>query len=463
MARIRSKSKYGGLILKLIHKYIPPYAFMMTLAFLTGLITGTAAFILKTAIGWISRSVTHAMDPSNLNWILLIAPLIGIMLTGIYQRYILHKEIYHGTERVNRAIRHGRYLMAPDLTYAPLVASTLTLGFGGSAGAEGPIAYTGSAIGSNLAKIFHADTPLIRIMLACGAGAGIAGIFKAPIGGVLFSLEVLTITLTTPAIIAIVLSAVTSALTAYVWSGCTTDIILHDYVPFDWQWMPWVVLLGIFCGLYSFYYSSIMSLMRGWYESMTNPWMKNLISGSLLAIMIFIFPALYGEGYDFMSELFGGNTAAISSYGLFARYGSSTWAPILIALGIIAVKAFACASTNSGGGVAGDFAPTLMAGCVAGFFFAQLLNDISGLQLPVADFAFLGMGAVMAGAIRAPLMAIFITVEMAQVYPLLLPAAIAAATSSLLVLWLRRLTHLPSSLPDTYKPFPMTRRASHRQ
>ncbi len=430
--------------------HIPPYVFMMMLAFITGLVTGTAAFLLKTSVRWVSDGVTAHMRPDGFNWILLVAPVAGILLTGIYQRYILHKEIYHGTERINRAIALHQYRLDGDLTYAPMVASTITLGFGGSAGAEGPIAYTGAAIGSNLARLFGGRSSLVRIMLACGAAAGIAGIFKAPMGGVFFSLEVLAITLSTPAIMAIVLAAVTAGLTSYVWSGCTTDLPFHATMAFDWHLMPPVILLGLFCGIYSFYYSSVMTLMKRRYASMGNPWWKNLLSGSVLAILVFLFPALYGEGYSFMSDLLAGNTEAISSYGLFARYGHYALTPVLLALAIIAVKAFACASSNSGGGVAGDFAPTLMAGCVAGFFFAQLSNTCFGTQLPVADFAFIGMGAVMAGAIRAPFMAIFITVEMAQAYDFLFPVTVAAAVSYLVVFCLRRAFRLPSSLPDTY-------------
>ena len=445
-----SDIKHESVILRFMHRRIPPYAFMMILAFVTGLVTGTAAFMLKTSIKWISQTITSQMNPQGSNWILLVSPLTGILLTGLYQRRILHKKIYHGTDRINRAIARHKYRLAPDLTYAPMIASSLTLGFGGSAGSEGPIAYTGAAIGSNLARILRADTELIKILLACGAAAGIAGIFKAPIGGALFALEVLTVTLSTPAILAIILSAVTAGLTAYVLSGCTTDLNFFDFVQFDWHWMIWVVLLGVFCGIYSFYYSSIMSFMRNWYNSMTGPWIKNIVSGTILSILVFIFPVLYGEGYNFMSDLLAGHTEDITSYSLFANNWNNIPATILIAFGIMAIKAFACASTNSGGGVAGDFAPTLMAGCVAGFFFAQLLNTTYGLTLPVADFAFIGMGSVMAGAIRAPFMSIFITVEMAQAYPLMLPVAIAAATSYLLVLCLRKLCHLPSSLPGTY-------------
>lgn len=441
---------YGRLPMNRYLNAIPPYAFMMLLAFITGLLTGSAAYLLKCTVRWVSTPIADHLHPWNFNPALLVAPVIGIMLTGIYQRYILHKEIYHGTERLNASIARRQYRLPADLTYAPVVASTLTLGFGGSAGSEGPIAYTGAAIGSNIARLFRAEPRLMRIMLACGASAGIAGIFKAPVGGALFSLEVLTISLSVGGIVAILLSSLTAGLTAYIWSGCTPDLIFNNIETFHWQWAPWMAILGIFCGLYSFYYSSVMGLMRRWYGSIANPWIRNLASGAILAVLVFLFPPLFGEGYDFMGELLAGENHAISAYSMFASDGGMTWTPILLALGIIAVKAFACASTNSGGGVAGDFAPTLMAGCVAGYFFALTMNTLFGMQLPVADFAFFGMGAVMAGAIRAPFMAIFITVEMAQAYTLLLPVALTCALSYLSVLALRRLRHLPSSLPDSF-------------
>lgn len=444
------KNPYGRRSLNRYVNAIPPYAFMMMLAFITGLLTGSAAYLLKCTVRWVSQPIADNLHPWQCNRALLVMPVIGIMLTGIYQRYILHKEIYHGSDRLNRAIANRRYRLAGDLTYAPIVASTMTLGFGGSAGSEGPIAYAGAAIGSNIARLFRSDPTLMKIMLACGASAGIAGIFKAPIGGALFSLEVLTVSLTVGGIVAVLLASVTAALTAYVWSGCTPDLIFNNVSAFDWHWAPWVLVLGVFCALYSFYYSSVMTVMRRWYDSIGNPWLKNLISGALLAALVFLFPPLFGEGYNFMGELLAGKANALSDYSLFAYDGDLAWTPILIALGIIIVKAFACSSTNSGGGVAGDFAPTLMAGCVAGFFFASILNTLFGLHLPVADFAFFGMAAVMAGAIRAPFMAIFITVEMAQAYTLLLPVVLTAAVSYLGVLALRRLRHLPSSLPDFF-------------
>ena len=430
-------------------RHIPPYVALILLAFITGLVTGTAAFILKTTVRWVSHPIASHLAAGHANWLLLVAPLIGIILAGLYQRHILHKFIWHGTDRLNRAIADRRYYLAPDLTYSPIIASTLTLGFGGSAGSEGPIAYTGAAIGSNIARFCGVSTETVRIMLACGASAGIAGIFKAPVGGVLFSLEVLSIALTPHAIIALFASSVTAALTAFLLDGCTTDLVFRNVSALSWQWLPWTPLLGVFCGLYSFYYASIMSRMKRWFGSFSEPMVKNLVSGAILSALVFLFPPLFGEGYDFMTRILAGEVSYFSAFSLFAADDSNLLTTILLAFAIIAVKAFAAASTNSGGGVAGDFAPTLMAGCVGGFFLASLLN-LCGLHLPVADFAFIGMAGVMAGAVRAPFMAIFITVEMTQAYSLLLPVAVVAAISYLIVIFLRHIFRLPSSLPATF-------------
>lgn len=426
---------------------MPPLVGMMTLAFFVGLLAGAASYILKLSVRWLSAPMTSHFHSGGANWALLILPVIGIVLTGIYQRYVLHKNISHGSERLKKNMSLRRYNMPGDMTYAPIIASTLTLGFGGSAGSEGPIATAGAAIGSRVGRYFHVDDRVMKTMLACGASAGIAGIFKAPVGGVFYSLEILSVSFGTEAMLAIFISSLTAALTAFVLSGCTTDLVFSNVSALSWDWMPWVLVLGIFCGLYSFYYSRIMAFMRKWYEGMKNPWKMNVISGITLAVLVFIFPPLFGEGYNFMTKILADDSSAFAAYGLFAGDAAKLYTPILLALGIIVVKAFACASTNSGGGVAGDFAPTLMAGCVAGFFFASLLNAAFGLQLPVANFAFFGMAAVMAGAIGAPFLAIFITVEMGQTYSMLLPVVIAAAVSYIVVLVLRHLAGLPSIFP----------------
>lgn len=406
--------------------HVPLRVFMLVLAMATGVLCGTAAWLLKWLVRLIGLRVTVGMHPDGLNWWLLWLPVAGIVLTGIYQRYILKHTLFNGTEELNREIAHSRYRLPAWQMYAPVIASSLTLGFGGSAGGEGPIACSGAAIGSNLGRWMRLGRSQMGIIVVAGAAAGIAGIFKAPVGGALFAVEVLSLPLTTPAVAMVFVATLTSALTAFALSGFTLDIAYSMHSAFEWRLLPWMLLLGVFCGLYSAYYWKTVQVMRRRYHAMRNPWLKNVASGLVVGALVFVFPTLFGEGYGIMTKIINGTDPhLLTAWSPWAGDEGSTATVALIALGVIAVKALACVSTNSGGGVAGDYAPTLMAGCVAGFFFATSLNLLFGLHLPVVWFAFCGMGAVMAGVIGAPLMAIFITVEMTATYTLLLPVAMA--------------------------------------
>lgn len=404
-------------------------AFLFVLATLTGLITGCAAALLKSVIGGISGFFAQYLHPAEANYYLLIIPLAGILLTGIYQRYIQHADLVHGVRQLVGSLDKGNYRLPGYLTYAPMVASSITLGFGGSAGSEGPIAYTGAAIGSNVAKLFRLSPKMMMIMVGCGAGAGIAGIFKAPVGGAFFTLEVLKLELTTMSVMALFLTCITASMTAYVLSDFTVDLSYLRMDQFDASIIPWVIVLGIVCGLYSLYYSYIMALMDKYYHSIANKWMRNLVSGAVLAVLVFLFPAMYGEGYSMIGHLLNGDMSALTDYSFYHAVKSDGWLMVLIVAGIAATKCFAASAANSGGGVAGDFAPTLFAGCMLGFAFASTVNIIFGLHLPVSGFAFMGMAGVMAGTIRAPLMALFLTTEMTDGFILFLPLLAVSSIS----------------------------------
>ncbi len=406
---------------------------LFVVAFVTGLLTGGAAALLKNVISWISHSLTDGMSTTGGNYILLAIPVMGILLTGIYVRYILRDNIEHGVTHLIANISGHKPMLPPHLIYGPMVASSLTLGFGGSAGSEGPIAYTGAAIGSNVARWLGMPPRIIMIMVGCGAGAGIAGIFKAPVGGILFTLEVLKMEMTTVSVVALIIAALTSAVTAYVLSGCTFDVTWSDNVPFSPDILPWVIALGVFCGLYAFYYALVMKRLGAFYDKISNPWVRNLSSGVLLAVLVFIFPSLYGEGYGVITEIINGNDRALFNDSLFSADTPSVSSLIMITAGVLLVKCWAACSANSGGGVAGDFAPTLFAGAMAGLLFASLADAVTGAHVSTANFAMMGMAAVMAGAIRAPLMAIFLTVEMADSYSFFLPIVIAATISYAIV------------------------------
>lgn len=419
---------------------VPDRVFMVAVAMVTGLLCGVAAWLLKWLVRNISLLVTDGMHPDGVNWWLLALPVAGIVLTGIYERYIVGHIIFDGTAQLNREIAHSCFRLPVWQMYAPVLASSLTLGFGGSAGGEGPIACSGAAIGSNMGRWLRLTHQQMGVIVAAGSAAGIAGIFKAPVGGALFAVEVLSLPLTTVSVVMVFVATLTAALTAFVLSGFTLDIAYSMHAAFDWSLLPWMVLLGAFCGAYSAYYWKIVQSMRRRYHAMTNPWAKNVISGLVVGVLVFVFPTLYGEGYGIMTKVINGTDPhLLTAWSPWAGDGGSVGTVVLIALGVIAVKALACVSSNSGGGVAGDYAPTLMAGCVSGFFFATLLNMLFGLQLPVVWFAFCGMGAVMAGVIGAPLMAIFITVEMTATYTLLLPVALAGLTAYVVATPLKRM------------------------
>lgn len=413
-------------------------AFMFTLAVFTGLLCGIAAAILKTTIASVGQFVSTFYNSQGPYWILLLIPLAGIMLTGIYQRYVLKHDIEHGVHRMEMMIGQGNSIMPAYMIYAPVIASSLTLGFGGSAGSEGPIASTGAAIGSNVGRLFKVDARHIMILLGCGAGAGIAGIFKAPVGGALFTIEVLKLEMTTVSVVALLISCITSAMTAYVLSGCTVDISYLQMEQFDISIIPWVLMLGVVTGFYSLYYSDVMGIMARWFTSMKNPWIRNLVSGSILSVILLTFPAMYGEGYGLMTDLLNGHFGSVSQYGFFHDSHIGSVGFLAVVAGIAAMKAFAASSSNSGGGVAGDFAPTLFAGCMVGYLFAASLNMIFGLHLPESGFAFMGMAGVMAGAVRAPLMALFLTAEMTDGFILFLPLLGVSAISFAIVRLFRK-------------------------
>lgn len=406
-----------------------PQGLLFTAALVTGIASGAAAALLKTCIGALSNLFTSHFHTAGPNWGLLVIPVLGIVLTGIFQRYILRHDVTHGVRKLNADLNRDDYVLPPYLCFGPMCANTLTLGAGGSAGSEGPIAYTGAALGSNIGRMLGINGRMLMIMVGCGAGAGIAGIFKAPVGGMLFALEVLKLELTTASVMALLLACLAAALTAYVLSGFTVDLSYLQIQQFDAAAWPALIVMAALCGLYSVYYSDIMRLMERFYTRLRSPWVRNVVSGSVLAVILLAFPAMYGEGYGVMGRVLNGRLDALVNDSVFAAVDVHGLPVVLITLGIVMLKAFACSASNCGGGVGGDFAPTLFAGCILGFCFATACNLWLGTDLPVGGFAFCGMAGVMAGVIRAPFMALFLTAEMTNGYILLLPLLVVAGIS----------------------------------
>lgn len=398
----------------------------MILALLVGILCGFAALVLKSLIHFIAQTLTGHFSAVGGNFLYFVFPVIGIVIAGLYVRYVVRDNISHGVTRVLQAISRNKSRLKAHNMYSSVFASSITIGFGGSVGAEGPIVYTGAAIGSQLGSLFRMSPRVLMLLVGCGAAAGIAGIFKAPIAGMLFTLEVLMIDLTTASVMPLLISSITAATVAYTFSGYSFEFFFIQSEPFVTERIPFVILLGIVCGFSSLYFTKMMNRMENMFSRLKNPWTKVLVGGAILSALVYLFPPLYGEGYTAITELLGGDPSAIVTASVFYGESASTPAVILFILAIILLKVFATSATNGAGGVGGTFAPSLFVGCFTGFLFAFAVNYFFGLGLSTKNFALMGMAGVMSGVMHAPLMGIFLTAELTGGYNLFLPLLIVS-------------------------------------
>lgn len=411
-------------------KHIKEKNLILILALITGIVCGFAALAFKWLIHFIASTLLLNIDITSGNYLYLLYPLIGIVIVSLYVKYVVKDNISHGVTRVLYAISQNKSRLKPHNCYTSVVASSITIGFGGSVGAEGPIVATGAAIGSNLGQAFRLSPRLLMILVGCGAAAGIAGIFKAPLAGALFTLEVLMLDLTTVSVMPLLIASISAATVAYVFTGYETQFFFAQSDVFVAGRIPYVIALGVLCGFASLYFIRVINLMEGFYSKIKNTWVKASIGGAILAGLIFFFPPLYGEGYEVITAMLNGDPGAAVDGSIFYGDRNNAWFIVLYVGGLCLMKAFATSSTNGAGGVGGTFAPSLYLGCMTGFFFSYLLNHLGfGIDLSVKNFALLGMGGVMAGVMHAPLMAIFLTAELTGGYNLFLPLLIVSIIS----------------------------------
>ncbi len=412
-------------------RHIKEKTLVIILSLAVGVLAGLAAMALKWLIHIISGTLTSDLSISEGNYMYIIYPVIGVLLACWYVRYVVRDNISHGVTRVLYSISQNKSRLKPHNMYTSIVASSITIGFGGSVGAEGPIVYTGAAIGSNLGQAFRLSPRVLMILVGCGAAAGIAGIFKAPIAGMLFTLEVLMLDLTTVTVMPLLIASITSASVAYIFTGYDLEFFFVQSEPFVTERIPFFIGLGIACGLVSLYFTRIMIMMETFFKKKLGvQWKKTVVGGAILATLVFLFPPLYGEGYGSINSLLNGDPASIVDGSIF--YGDRhDVAFIIVYIGlIILLKGFATSATNGAGGVGGTFAPSLYVGCMTGFFFAYLVNNLGfGMDLSVKNFALMGMAGVMSGVMHAPLMGIFLTAEMTGGYELFLPLLIVSTIS----------------------------------
>lgn len=412
-------------------RHIKEKSLVIILSLIVGLLAGLAAIVLKWLIHMISGTLTAHLNVNEGNYLFIVYPVVGVLLACWYVRYVVRDNISHGVTRVLYAISQNKSRLKPHNMYTSVVASSITIGFGGSVGAEGPIVFTGAAIGSNLGQAFRLSPRVLMILVGCGAAAGIAGIFKAPIAGMLFTLEVLMLDLTTVTVMPLLIASITAASVAYVFTGYNLEFFFVQSEPFVTGRIPFCIGLGVFCGLVSLYFTKVMMMMESFFKKrLSSQWRKTLFGSIVLAGLVFLFPPLYGEGYGSINSLLNGDPSSIVDGSIFYGDRNSVTFIILYIGMIIAFKGFATSATNGAGGVGGTFAPSLYVGCMTGFFFAFLLNTLfPGLDLSVKNFALMGMAGVMSGVMHAPLMGIFLTAEMTGGYQLFLPLLIVSTLS----------------------------------
>lgn len=431
MAYKERNNRFTDLWMKLViwrEHHIREKSFLLILAIFVGVCCGFAAQLLKYMIHMIAGLLTAHMNTTTANWLYLVYPVVGILIVTILLRYVVKENISHGVTKVLYAISRRKSRLKKRNMYASLLASSITIGFGGSVGAEGPIVFTGAAIGSNVGQAFRMSPRILMILVGCGAAAGIAGIFRAPIAGMLFTLEVLMIDLSGMTVMPLLLSSVAGAVVAYVLEGYNAEFFFVQSESFVTNRIPFTILLGVVCGLMSYYFTKVMFMMESMFSKLRHTGLKILVGGVIMAGLIFLFPPLYGEGYEAINNLLLGDVSNIVDGTFFYVDRDNVWFLILFIGAIALTKAFATSATNGAGGVGGTFAPSLFVGALTGFLFAYIVNNLDlGFQLSQKNFALMGMAGVMSGVMHAPLMAIFLTAEMTGGYDLFLPLLIVSA------------------------------------
>ena len=418
-------------------EHVSEKMFMIILALIVGFFAAVAAFFLHWIINQIVLLLTSQFDRTGANWLYLVYPVVGIYLTSLFVRYIVKDNISHGITRILYAISTNKSRLKSHNCWSSVIASAITIGFGGSVGAEAPIVLTGSAIGSNLGQLFHLDRKMLMTLVGCGAAGAIAGIFKAPIAGLVFTLEVLMIDMTMSALLPILVSCVTATCFTYIFSGDASLFTFHLDSEWSVERIPACVLLGISCGLVSLYFIRMMGACEDVFARFKeHPHIRLAIGGTVLSLLIFLFPALYGEGYSSINLLLNGKTEVdwnqILNNSMWA--GNGVLLIPYIAL-VLFTKVLATSATNGGGGCGGTFAPSLFIGCFTGFLFSRLWNIHEiGVYVPEKNFALLGMAGVMSGVMHAPLTGVFLIAELTGGYSMFMPLMIVSVCAYLTII-----------------------------
>ena len=409
-------------------KGLPENQLLLILAFVVGLGCGLASVLLKSLIHAVQWLLIYIFGSPEESFMYLVLPGIGMLLAFLFVKYIVRDDIGHGVTKALLAVSKKRSVIKPHNTWTSLAASSVTIGFGGSVGAEAPIVYTGAAIGSNIARILELSYKHRTILLGCGAAGAVAGIFKAPIAGILFTLEILLFNISMTSILPLLISTVTATTVSYLFLGQDVSFSssVDNYLLGN---IPYYILLGVFCGFVSLYFTRMTLRLEDKIKSIANPYKRWAICALSLGILIFIFPPLFGEGYDSLIHLLHADPESCFNQTIFGSLLDWEWfVPIFFAL-VLIFKVFAMSFTNAGGGVGGTFGPTLIVGGIAGFILSRFINLTGFTSLPEANFVLVGMAGLMAGVMQAPMTAIFLIADITGGYALLLPLIISSTIS----------------------------------
>jgi CIC family chloride channel protein len=402
---------------------------MYLLSLLIGIISGLAAVLLKNAVHFTHQFVLEKGELFQINFLYLAFPMLGIMLTILYVKFFVKDEMGHGITKILYSLSKKGGFLKPHNSYSSIIAATLTVGFGGSVGLESPIVVTGSSMGSNLGRLFGMNYKSIATLIGCGAAGAIAGIFKAPVAGVVFALEVLMLDISIWSIIPLLISAVTGATISYLFLDPGASLHYPLQGTFAMHNIPWYIVLGIFCGFVSLYFTKVTIWIESLFSRIRKQGFRLLIGGLVLGVLILIFPLFYGEGYDILNVFLEGNVGEIARGSLFYGQQDNLVVYLFFMVLVLLFKPVAMTATSGGGGVGGIFAPTMFMGGFAGYLAARVLNLFEFIQVPEKNFILTGMAGLMAGVMHAPLFAIFLIAEITGGYVLFIPLMITATIS----------------------------------
>ncbi len=414
--------------------HIPEKNFIYLLSLVVGLLSGLAALILKNLVHFVEVKITQWVSVDSISYWYLIYPMIGIFLTVLFVKFIIKDNIGHGVAKILFAISKKNSKLKPHNSYSSMIASSLTIGLGGSVGAEAPIVLTGASIGSNLARIFKLNYKYVTLMVGCGAAGAIAGIFNAPIAGIVFTLEVLMIDLTMAYLVPLLIAAVSATALTSFFMGEGVLMQFTNVSPFQISNIWFYILLGIFTGFLGFYFTRSAMYLESKFATIKNWVVRLLIGGFVLGLLIFIFPPLWGEGYTSIITIFSGAGKNLLNNSLFFEWKYNPYVLLAFLAAILIFKVFAMSATTGSGGIGGIFAPTLFLGAVGGYFLVKLLNTFYNLGLPEDNFALAGMAGMMAAVMHAPLTGIFLTVEITKGYGMFVPLIITSTVAYLTIM-----------------------------